>query len=132
MSHVYAAVRAVSDALLAQQCSTRLACSLLAAAVRAATQVTKAVPTNDEDLRISDLVDARLGMLKPVPHEQIVAGLVSGHSVHFPTRLVNDADRLKANAARRAGFERESPLSEATTKELKSLQRGRKRKTSKT
>ena len=111
MAPVYDAVRAVADCVTGGTCSTRLAAALVAAAVRAAVSASGPGNKADEDPLVSELVEDRLPLLRPVLLAQTQVGLEAGFSPHSGKGLVSDDVQLRANAARHAAFDKQALLS---------------------
>ena len=122
---VYDAVRAVADAILEKPCATRLATSLLAAAVRSS--ISPSARFGSGGGLVDDLVDDRLNLIRPVLQAQTASGLDSGADPHTAKGLVDDTAILRANTARHVAFNQNVPLSKIPDKKLKQLQRGSRR-----
>ena len=126
MSPTNDAVRAVAEAALASSSSSKVASSLVAAAVRAAMSIS--VKGMSKDPLVDTLVEDRMNMLRPALKAQTEEGLKSGHSAHAPRGLASSDDCLRANAARHVAFDRTVPLSTCSVSTLKRLQCGRRHK----
>ena len=132
MSHTYDAVRAITDAVLASQCSARVSSTIIAAAVRAAAAMDGNKCNGQVPEHLADDVEAtvsdRLNVLRPVLTAQATQGLATGQDCHSPAGLTKQENIIKANVARHAGFGNPRLVSEMTKQEIRSIQRSSKKK----
>ena len=128
MSHTYDAVRAIADAVIASQCSSRIGSSLIASAVRAAAAMdsNKTLGEVPEPLAeaVGHSVDARLAALRPVLIAQATEGLATGVNHHSPAGLASPESIVRANVARHSGFDNPKLVSEMSKGDLRRCQRG--------
>ena len=131
MPHTAAATRAVVEAILASSCPVKVATALVAAACRAAAAMDRGGSgpvLESTPLDIAATVADRLELLRPVLLAQAQHGLASGQDCRSPAGLTAHESIVRANVARHAGFNDNKLISEMSAKDLRQLQRGKKKK----
>lgn len=106
-------VAAVASAVLRTGCQLLRECD-----------VESLTSTDELASTIGNLVEDRLGCIRPVLRAQVKHGLETGVSRHSSKGLVSEEEQFMSNAARHLDFSSKEPLSLRPMKKLKKLQRG--------
>lgn len=114
--------------MLAAQSSSRVASSLVAAAVRAAAALDNSMLAGLMPELLVDgmeaIVSERLDILRPILITQAVHGSGSGEHCHSPADVASRESILKANVTKHAGLDNLKFVSEMSKNELRAIQRG--------